>query len=177
MIFNTSIYIASFLSDSDFVTLLMVKDKAWNALYERHGDCQNLMVRGWLDTVKPKKGQSEVETYRLSKKAKAFLIDLEVPELTEERKQVARSLISLYQEHNLEEKIGNRRKVLRDVCWFMAETDAGELTIVTSVDDYLSATTDKSYVKKLENLIHELPNAFATKYQIENSYLYTLIRR
>lgn len=174
MIFNTEVYRESGLNDSAFVTLLIVKSKDYKELSMRTFMCQQLIEREWLTTLKTtRKEQPEWERYRLTKKAKNFLRDLEIPGINDEVKELGAALFELY---DGTDRIGNKKSCIRKLAWFLEETEADSSTIIEAVSDYLH-TQDPQYIIKLDNLIHRPPNAFSTKFQLENSKLNDLINK
>lgn len=161
-------------AENELLVLQIIKQKQYDLLESCSKDLlNNLYKNGYIQLIKGNKNVPKYMLVRLSEKAKKFLKDISVAEITSESKELAAKLISLYQNNNL--TINNKKKVVEMVSWFLSEVpDFTADKIYETVENYIN-TENRQFVRSLNNLIWKGESVFATKWQLSQSKLYGLL--
>lgn len=162
--------------ENELLVLLCIRQKE----YERLEPCRDVLLslhsKGYVVKLAshPKNKPSYLGA-RLTMKSKALIRELQIAEITPESTSLAASLVSLYEQYNL--NIGNKKKIVELVAWFMAETqDYTPEQVYEAVENYVS-TTEKTYISALNNLLWKGESTFSTTWSLSQSKLYTLLTK
>jgi hypothetical protein len=179
MIFNTELFFSLELSAEELLTILIIKDKAYSRNETRRDSLNSLFKKGYIEMVKGKEKDPAYTKARLSRKGKNLLRDLEIPGISDGVKELGTELITMYEDAGVEDRIGNKKKIMRLLAWYLMTVDEVECSsnsITQAVDTYLREA-DKQRVIYLENLIWKAPSAFSVHPTLENSKLHELINK
>lgn len=122
-----------------------------------------------------KKSDPIYKWYRLDKKGKAFMREVQIVGISDLSKKLSVSLINLYESYNISiDANNNKKKVHELVAWFLGNTDFSAKEIYGKVEDYIR-NTEKTYVSSLTNLIWKPPNLYAVHKNLSDSKLYGLM--
>jgi hypothetical protein len=153
-----------------FVLLIAVKqndcDKLWmdSDHVEKY---MSLLLREGL--VEPRKKDN---WYKITKKGNGFLRDVGTAGISDEIKATFLRLVQLYKDYG--RNVGSANKALKMFAQFVEETK-NLFTfdhIVETVEEYLMQT-DPEYTARLDLFIWKPSNAYARKFSIDDSRLYT----
>lgn len=134
-----------------------------------NGNLDVLKDKGLLSEVKPKnKKESVFKCLRLSKKGKQLLEDINTPEVLEEDEKVFEWLKNYYLK--AEKEIGNGAKTKRHIRDFRTKSGIEKNNLIKLVLDFLAENEEKS--KKLEYIWYYPKTAFATRFDLEESWLW-----
>ncbi len=147
------------LTDKDFMALQKIRQKENRFVDDE--DILKMQQLGYVDAGG-----------KITKEGIYVLGKIETPELTVDIEELAERLLTLYSQFTT--RIGARSQVERNLKWFVASTGFGIQYILETVEEYLSST-EAQYIKTLERMIWEKPNAYATNRVLADSYLYFLM--
>ncbi len=159
--------------NSEVLVMQCIHQKEYELLEDCRDILNGLYKKDFISLIK--RAKKDTPTYmkaRLTKKGKSFLKDLQVAEITQESKLVAFELIEMYSSKNL--NIGNKKKIVELVAWFIAESQIDADTIADTVNDYI-LKEDPKFTSKLENLIWKGDSVFSTAWNLSQSKLYQMI--
>lgn len=131
-------------------------------------EVDSLVEKGYIAPIKGKKGQNIYQTLRTTKKGNEVLEDISTPEIDEDDKKVAEWLINHYK--SLDKEIGNKRKLERHIRDFRTQSGIIRNNLVILCLDFLRENEERS--NKLEYIWYYPKTAFATKFDLEESWLY-----
>lgn len=155
---------------NDVLYLILVKQKEENHLNDETV-ITNLLNLGYIKKIKRKnKTESENSLLRLDKKGKEFLDKLEESPVLEEHKIVAEWLCKTYL--GLGKKIGNKAQLIRNIRDFSNATDISKNRLVQLCTTFVNDESQMEYSFYLEYVFWKAPNAFATRFSLENSRLW-----
>ena len=169
MYINFDLLFKAEMKSGDLLILLMIKQKEYERLEHHRERLLKLYEEGYVTTIKGKANTPKYMNARLSKKAVKFLGELEVPNITDEAIKLVEDLMGLVED--LGKNKPNKKKLTFLVNWFMAETGADAETIFSHVEEYISGWN------VLENMFFKAKNAYTTKPNLAESYLYTLLEK
>lgn len=172
MYINFKILVKSGVNAQQLLILQGIKQKEYDMFEKALPHLEKLKENGFLTTIKGEKTQALYTKFRLSKKGKNFLRDLEIAEITEESLKLSAELISLYEDEGLD--IKNKKKIVELTSWFLSETGFNGDDVYQTVSDYINST-EKTYVSNLNNLIWKGESAFSTKWNLSQSKLYGMM--
>jgi hypothetical protein len=175
MIFNVELVIKSGVSDSEIITLLTIKNKGYEYLAIRTDQLNSLKDKEFVEMVKGKVGTPTYMNARLSKKGKDFLRDISIPGVSEEAKQVLTNACSSYESRGFGEKIGNKKRAVSLISWFLIETSFSAEQVCKAISDYIWGVGELTYCTLLPNLIWKPMSVFETKPNTADSKLYKLM--
>lgn len=139
-----------------------------------NGDLDVLNEKGFLNEVKARnKKESVYKRLRLSKKGSELLEDLGTPEVLEEDKKVFEWLKNYYLKADKE--IGNGAKTQRHIRDFRTKSGIQKNNLITLVLEFLKENEEKS--KKLEYIWYYPKTAFATRFDLEESWLWNFYQK
>lgn len=165
------------LDMTDLGALLAIKQKDWEIFAERvFQSHQDNIIQKLLDSklIQPLKSKSG---YQLSNLGKSALKSLEIANLDDSHKEQFQKLVEAYQAVGQEAKLGNLKKGLQYFVDFMSQSDVEFDVILNVVEDYLQENLrEPMYLRKLETLIFKPSNVYSTKFKLEESKLYQLIK-
>lgn len=132
--------------------------------------------RKYIEKLKnPLKSYPYWKIYRLTKKTKGILRDIQIPDITLASKKLSKYLIDLYQDNNLSiNKNSNKKEINELIAWFLANVDFSPKEIFGAVEDYIN-NTDRKYISSLSNLIWKPDNVYSTNKTLSKSKLYGLM--
>lgn len=177
MIFNTTVFKKQNLTDSEFVTLLIIHSGDYTALFGRDTEIEMLMSEGYLTNVKAKnKSTTATETLRLSKEAKDFLRDLEIADLTDDAKEYVARIQELYGKYGYMDKAKYDVKAcVRHMSALLAiKPELSWDSIERAVEGYLMQV-DPNFVSAMVNLLFKPKNVYNTKFNTDDSKLCKLL--
>lgn len=155
---------------NDVLYLILVKQKEENHLNNKTV-ITNLLDLGYVKKIKRKnKTETENSLLRLDKKGKEFLDKLEESLVLEEHKIVAEWLCKTYLD--LGKKIGNKAQLIRNIRDFSNATDISKNRLVHLCTTFVNDESQMEYSFYLEYIFWKAPNAFATRFSLENSRLW-----
>ena len=169
MYVNFNLLKRSGLNASELLLLQGIKQKEYSLFSKATKTLKKLEEEGWLKTV----GKKTSVDYRLDKKAKTFLRDMEIADISGESKYLAQSLISLYEDKGI--KITNKKKIVELCSWFLSEIEIEIDVIISVVADYLN-TTETKYTSKLDNLLWKGDSVWANNWNLSQSKLYGMLK-
>lgn len=136
---------------------------------------EDLERKNLVKSIKGKKNQSDVEKLRITSEGKKLLTEIQIPDYNDEIKSLLQELVEIYETNGQE--IGNKRRVLLNLRWFLGKTTFDHNEIVESVTEWLA----NGYKTWLENLIWHRgkANVFTTlaSRDLGESPLYEFMRR
>jgi hypothetical protein len=157
-----------------FVLLIAVKqndcDKLWMDSDHVEKYMSLLLRNGLVDHRKSD------NWYKITKKGNAFLRDVGTAGVTDEVKATFLKLVQLYKDYG--RNVGSANKALKVFAQFVEETKnlfTFDL-IVETVEEYL-INSEPQYTARLDLFIWKPANAYARKFTIEDSRLYTKCRQ
>ena len=166
MFINFNIYKKHNLTPEYLIQLLAVKQKQTEEINtDVLGRFEEL---GYVTYTKGKKNQDIRELVRLSDKGKKLLTELEEAETEEQDKTVFEWLKNYYLKADKE--IGNGAKTLRHIRDFRVKSGIEKNNLIKLVLDFLAENEERS--KKLEYIWYYPKTAFATKFDLEESWLW-----
>ncbi len=169
MYINFPLFEKSGLQPEDIYFLLGIKQVDKSVIDKLTGDIFNrLDTLKLLTSIKGKKGDNPMYNIRLSPLGKKLLEDIETPETEEEDKTVFEWLKSYYLKADKE--IGNGAKTLRHIRDFRVKSGIEKNNLIKLVLDFLAENEERS--KKLEYIWYYPKTAFATKFDLEESWLW-----
>lgn len=175
MYVNFNVLDSKNISWEELMILQIIYQKDYSRLEKYRDGLNSLWKKEMLTLIKEvKKDTPKYMLARLSDKGKRFLKDLSVAEITDESRNLAAKLISLYDNNNL--TIANKKKIVELVSWFLAETGFEPNKVYAVVQTYISETP-KEFTSNLNNLIWRGESVFATKWQLSQSKLYGLMTK
>lgn len=126
-------------------------------------------TKGWVEFIKAKnKADTLQNRARLTKHGKQLLENLQTPPVSEEDEKVAVWLIDKYK--RLGKDIGNGKKLRRHIRDFRHASGIEKNNLVMLVLNFLQEHEDQSRV--LEYVFYYPKTVFATRFDIEDSWLY-----
>lgn len=154
----------------DVYTLLLIKqgqaeelEKEWTT---------KLLEKGLIKLIKAKsKSEPELSRLRLDKKGKEFLDKLSEAEELPEHKKITDWLATIYV--NLGKKVGNKAKLTRHIRDFSNSTDIQRNKLVFLCTEFINDPDQMEWSFCLEYIFWKAPNAFATRFSLENSRLWS----
>lgn len=155
---------------NDVLYLILVKQKEENHLNDETV-ITNLLDLSYIKKIKRRnKTETENSLLRLNKKGKEFLDKLEEAPVLEEHKIVAEWLCKTYL--GLGKKIGNKAQLIRNIRDFSNATDISKNRLVQLCTTFVNDESQMEYSFYLEYIFWKAPNAFATRFSLENSRLW-----
>ena len=157
------------------VALLQILHQAKNEdvsewLESYNGDLDVLNEKSFLSEVKAKNKQESVyKRLRLSKKGREVLDAIETPDIEEQDKTVFEWLKNYYLKAGKE--IGNGAKTQRHIRDFRIKSGIQKNNLIKLVLDFLAENEERS--KKLEYIWYYPKTAFATRFDLEESWLWS----
>ena len=124
---------------------------------------------GYIEFVKPKKGQTQYHCIRTTKKANEILDDISTPEVIEEDLVIANWLKKIYTESGRE--IGNFKKTKIFISLFRVNTGISKNALAYLCQSFIDDESQFDWSKKLEFLFFKPSNAYE-KFSIDGSKLY-----
>lgn len=175
MIFNTEEFIKSGLTSAQLVVLLSVKMKTMHESFFK-GDIPEFLEGSLFVKVKGNK-EPQYKKYRLSEKGKRAVEILTSPSEDKRALSLMNVILNIYKINGLQDRIGTSKpEIIRLLTWFLAETGCEESEVLQAVNNYV-LTTEKEFVSKISNLIWKRASLYDTKPKLEQSKLYTLIKK
>lgn len=169
MYLNLETYKKHNLQPQDLYFLIGIKQVDKEVLETLNGgDFNRYDELGLLMSIKGKKGDNPALNVRLSKKGKDLLTDLEQAPVEEEDKIVFEWLKNYYLKAGKE--IGNGAKTQRHIRDFKLKSGIKKNNLITLVLDFLAENEERS--KKLEYIWYYPKTAFATRFDLEESWLW-----
>lgn len=169
MYINYEIFKKSNLEPQDLYFLCGIKQVDKEVLETLNGgDFTRYNELGLLTSIKGKKGDNPILNVRLSKKGKDLLNDLEQAPVEEQDKTVFDWLKNHYLKADKE--IGNGAKTQRHIRDFRIKSGIEKNNLITLVLDFLRENEERS--KKLEYIWYYPKTAFATRFDLEESWLW-----
>lgn len=169
MYINFDLLFKAEMKSGDLLILLMIKQKEYERLEHHRERLLKLYEEGYVTTIKGKTNTPKYMNARLSKKGVKFLGELEVPNITDEAIKLVDDLMGLVED--LGKNKPNKKKLTFLVNWFMAETGADAETIFSHVEECYS----RFHI--MESIFFKPKNAYTTKPNLADSYLYTLLEK
>ena len=124
---------------------------------------------GYVELIKARnKADTRQNRARLTSKGKELLEELETPPVLEEDEKIAEWLTNHYKK--LEKEIGNGKKLRRHIRDFRIASDIQKNNLIILCLDFLKENEENSRV--LEYIWYYPKTVFATKFQLEDSWLY-----
>lgn len=124
-----------------------------------------------MSTVKAKrKSDSEFMRLRLSKKGKAWLNELQIPNTVPNDFEMATYIITAYKK--LDKKVTSESKIVELIAWFRVETGFTHRQIFTVLNTFIKDDNQMEYSNILDNIFWKRPHMYATHKKLEDSRLY-----
>lgn len=154
----------------DVLYLMLVKQGAEEHLKDE-AIIEKLLITGCVKKIKRKnKTETENSLLRLDKKGKEFLDKLQEAPITNEVKIVVDWLCEIYL--GLGKNIGNKAQLTRNIRDFSNATDISKNRLVQLCTTFVNDESQMEYSFYLEYVFWKAPNAFATRFSLENSRLW-----
>ncbi len=163
MYINFTLLYEKGLTDVDLIILQKVKQK--ELFISDESELNNLFN---LNLIEKNKTDGRI---RISKFGNSFLNDLEIPDLTDEIKDISIKAIEMYKNYN--KPFGSKNEVLVRMAWFIKNTGFNPLAVLNEIESYLSVT-DMAFISRLDNLLWKQPNAFSVHKTLKDSKLYDI---
>jgi hypothetical protein len=124
---------------------------------------------GYIEFIKGKKGQTQFQCIRTSKKGNEVLDDISTPNVLEEDLIIAEWLKKIYTESNRE--IGNFKKTKIYIALFRVNTGISKNALAYLCQSFMDDESQFDWSKKLEFLFFKPSNVYE-KFSIDGSKLY-----
>jgi hypothetical protein len=118
---------------------------------------ETLVEKGYLTFIKGNKSDNEYQRLRITKSGNSFLEDLETPEVLEEDLLLFDWISNVYISRGKE--IGNKKKT--------------KMYIAILLDEFVKDDNNMEYNNRLEYAFFKASNVFQTKFELDQSRLYT----
>ena len=180
MYFNTEFLVRVGLKIYDVLPLQLIKqnaskDKDYSKEIEAyvgmHGCRERIENKGLITFIKGKKGDTEYQKIRLSKKGKETLRLVEVSDVTDDDYVLREDLVKIWQ--SLGHKVGNKEKLIRDLCWFRTQVFIDNAVLLQVIKAYIDHCEE--YVPNLENLFWKPATRYSTSHKLSESKLYQFV--
>ena len=171
MYLNISVFTKSNLQFSDLVFLAAINQTETDWLIEnfKDSDYERFERLSIIKHIKQKSKKEHLYTsLRISEIGKQLLSELEEAPIEEEDKTVFEWLKNYYLKADKE--IGNGAKTLRHIRDFRVKSGIEKNNLIKLVLDFLAENEEKS--RKLEYIWYYPKTAFATKFDLEESWLW-----
>lgn len=159
------------ISSDTLMVLLAVKQKETNHPFfdTVMVECQltTLEELELIETMKSKKGE-----YKLTKKGRALIRDLQIANVSPEAKSCVASMVESYKAFGLGDKIGSKPKSIAYVSQILSMGYSCE-DLLEAVEAYLESKKgqEREFIAYLEKLIFKPSNMYSTKFKPEESRL------
>ena len=163
---NFSIY-PSFLQPQDLFFLCGIK-QVNTEINIPEDTLQRFSDNNLVTWIKGKAKEEQRLKIRLSEAGKKLMENLETPETEEEDRVIFDWLKKYYLERDKD--IGNGAKTLRHIRDFRVKSGVSKNNLIKLVLDFLAENEDKS--RKLEYIFYFPKTAFATRFDLEESWLW-----
>lgn len=166
------------ISYEDYLMLVCIRQMRTEPLQEYLNDIckgkenklKEFESKGLVEFIKKDAKKGLMFCVRTSKKANEFLDNLSIAEVTEADIILWDWLVKKYKRESLE--IGNAKRGKRYVAQFRSESGISGNHLVLLCKTFINDSTQMEWSKRLEFLFFKPPNAFATRFDIEESKLY-----
>lgn len=165
------------LSPVDVVNLQLISQNKTESLVDVITDNISLEVLDYyqkLEYVTLVKAKNRADTIqnriRLSSKGSELLENLQVPEINEDDLKLYNWLEGIYKAEDKE--IGNRKKTKLYIALFRANSGIDRNNLAFLCKSFMNDPSKFDWSRRLEYLFFKPSNAFATKFDIEQSNLY-----
>ena len=172
MYINLSVLGKSGLEYSDLVFLAAIKqtDKEWLIENFKDSDYERFERLSIIKHIKQKSKKEHLYTsLRISEVGKQLISELEEAPIEEEDKTVFEWLKNYYLK--AEKEIGNGAKTQRHIRDFRIKSGIQKNNLIKLVLDFLAENEERS--KKLEYIWYYPKTAFATRFDLEESWLWS----
>jgi hypothetical protein len=169
---NFTVFNKSGLEFSDLIFLAAISQTETDWLIENLTDAIYNRFDGLflVKHIKPKNKKEHLYgSLRLSDKGKQFLNDLEEAEAEEQDTKVYDWLSKYYL--NAGKEIGNRKRTLNHIKDFRIKSGIQKNNLIKLCTDFLTENEERS--NKLEFVFYYPKTVFATRFQLEDSWLFT----
>lgn len=167
---NTTFLSSSGYTWQDVYYLLLIKQGQGEEISD-FSLISHLFGAKMVKLIKAKsKADTELSRLRLDMEGKKFLEKLSKAEISDEHRKVADWLCQAYLD--LGKKIGNKVKLTRHIRDFSNTTGIQRNCIVHLCNTFLQDSEQMEWSFCLEYVFWKSPNAFATRFNLENSRLW-----
>lgn len=165
---NTNFLNSSEISWQQVYWLLLIKQ---GEEVENMSAVSDLIDLKMVKLVKAKnKSESDLSRLRLDTEGKKFLEKLGESEISEEHQRVADWMCQIYLD--LGKKVGNKTKLTRHIRDFSNITGISRNRLVHLCQELTNDSEQMEFSHVLEFIFWKAPNAFATRFSLENSRLW-----
>ena len=166
MYLNFSTYKKSNLTAEELIQLLAIKQREQELINETF--LEDFEQKGYITYIKGKKSATKAELVRLSDKGKKLLDELAEAPVEPDDEKVFEWLKEYYLK--AEKDVGNGAKTKRHIRDFRIKSGIEKNNLIILVLDFLRENEERS--KKLEYIWYYPKTAFATKFDLEESWLW-----
>lgn len=124
----------------------------------------------YVEYVKGKKSQTDLERIRTSKKGNNLLDAIGTYGICENSLRIYEWVKSIYL--NLEKEIGNQKKCKQYIAQFSAESGICKNDLALLINHFLRDDREMEYSQRLEYLFHKGSSVFSVKFDLNQSRLY-----
>lgn len=126
---------------------------------------------GLLKKVKAKrKKDSELSRVRIDKPGMEILDNIEIPELLEEDITIFNWMKNIYL--GKEKKLGNQKKTKMYIAFFRTQSGIDKNRLSYLISTFVADDSNMEYNFQLEYVFYKPINAYATRFQLDESRLY-----
>lgn len=166
------------LKIGDIFILQMCKQQMYEDLsIELEGLCsgsgkllEKLFDKGYLHIIKGKKDDTIWHKARLSAKGKELLDDIETPEVIDEDIVIFEWLKKVYLKR--EKLVGNAKKCKSYISFFRVNSGIRGNCLAHLAKAFLDDDEQQQWSIRLDYVFFKAPNAFSTRFDLEESKLY-----
>jgi hypothetical protein len=132
---------------------------------------ETLVEKGYLTFIKGNKSDNEYQRLRITKSGNSFLEDLETPEVLEEDLLLFDWISNVYISRGKE--IGNKKKTKMYIALFRVQSGIEKNHLAILLDEFVKDDNNMEYNNRLEYAFFKASNVFQTKFELDQSRLYT----
>jgi hypothetical protein len=130
-----------------------------------------LIEKCYLTFIKGNKSDNEYQILRITKSGNSFLEDLETPEVLEEDLLLFDWISNVYMSRGKE--IGNKKKTKMYIALFRVQSGIEKNHLAILLDEFVKDDNNMEYNNRLEYAFFKASNVFQTKFELDQSRLYT----
>jgi len=162
------------LSFEDIFVLQLAKQQRTENCTEYLEDLEKVVISlektGYLTRIKGKKADSEMSKVRISKEGDVILSNLEIAEVTENDITLFTWIKGIYLE--MEKTLGNQKKTKLYIALFRIHSGISLNSLAFLMNTFVTDDRNMKYNNCLEYALFKPQNAYATKFDLEESRLY-----
>lgn len=138
-------------------------------------EVQNLIDSGYIKIIKGKKNQSDIEKYRLDKKGKEFLEDLDEADVTEDTVKIRDWMAKVYLD--MGKKVGNKKRLAYGLQAFSEHTGIYKNDLAKLIKRFLEDEDNMGWNNIAEKALFSSTNIYSRKFNINECRLFDYLQK